>query len=590
MIKIRNIISLILSILILFSVVGCNKRSADNNSSYIEEIVVYEGYSESENEITDKNNNSNNTSSKKKTNNKNTDSASDNNTVSKNKENDDKPNSDINKGDESQKSNDTSSKINNSTTSKEPTSSTSDDNKNSSTTSGNPSDNTNTENDKNNEISSKKPNNTGSNDVKNNNTASKKTDSDNITNENTSSKKYDEISTSDNNSSINNSLDKPNKDENSSAKTDNSNNKNESESSSVDKSNSESEVDDINIDKTIPGQNALAITMYHFNISRTTNYDGTGHTRFEELEDIFYNGYCNNIILSGAGELEYEVLTDMLIKYNVSYWICPHAFFDSRYTTIEEYMKQFDYLEEVRKNKDLWDLFLGFHFDENIWRGQSNADFLAMTKALYEKFGKRNFPVFATGEFTGYEGNQNQINMDANNMQKVNPSALKYVTDVAFDSYSVDVREGYSNGSYINQLNSTYPNIIDGKSYYAEYTKILLDLFDHDVNVWYFPCAYRTYLWSGDYSNEFYCIAHLKYFAELLEKQEFQGGLCLYTYEQFSSNDISLKKRLVVNNKKTGEQILWPNETKWKHYSNVFKEITTKFRSTLARHAEFNIK
>ena len=344
--------------------------------------------------------------------------------------------------------------------------------------------------------------------------------------------------------------------------------------------------DDVNIDKTIPGQNALAITMYHFNLSKATNYDGTGFTRFDEIEDIFYNGYCNNIII-GVDSLKQQKFTDMLIKYNVSFWISAWSYFDSQYTTIENYVNQFSYLDQIRDNKQLWDLFLGFHYDENIWRGQSNADFLTMTKAFYEKYGKRNFPVFATGEFTGYEGNQNQIDMDAANMKKINPAALKYVTDVAFDSYSVDVRDGYSNGTYIDKLNKTYPNITDGKSYYSEYTKILLALFDHDVNVWYFPCAYTTSLWSGGKADEAYCVAHLKYLANLLKQQKYQGGICLYTY-QSGNKEKGLSQNLVVKTKKTNEQILFPQYNKWKIYSTAFKDITTEFRKTQAPHAPFN--
>lgn len=347
-----------------------------------------------------------------------------------------------------------------------------------------------------------------------------------------------------------------------------------------------SKYDDVNIDRTIPGQNALAITMYHFNLSKATNYDGTGFTRFDEIEDIFYNGYCNNIII-GVDSLKQQKFTDMLIKYNVSFWISAWSYFDSQYTTIEKYVDKFSYLDQIRDNKQLWDLFLGFHYDENIWRGQSNADFLTMTKAFYEKYGKRNFPVFATGEFTGYEGNQNQIDMDAANMKKINPAALKYVTDVAFDSYSVDVRDGYSNGTYIDKLNKTYPNITDGKSYYSEYTKILLALFDHDVNVWYFPCAYTTSLWSGGRADESYCVAHLKYLTNLLKQQKYQGGICLYTYLS-GNKERGLSQNLVVKTKKTNEQILFPQYGKWKIYSTVFKDITTEFRKTQAPHATFN--
>ena len=357
--------------------------------------------------------------------------------------------------------------------------------------------------------------------------------------------------------------------------------------STVDTPSKEDTSKEDNNNSRIPAQDALSISMYHFSLDKAKNYDSIGLTRFDEIEDIIHNGYCNNLIL-GVGDLQYDRITDLLIKYNVSFWISAWNYYDSQYSTIEDYLKKFSYLDKIRDNAKLWDLFLGFHYDENIWRGQSNADFLAMTKAFYEKYGKRNFPVFATGEFTGYEGNQNQINMDAANMKKINPAALKYVTDVAFDSYSVDVRDGYSNGTYIEKLGLTYPNIKDGRSYYEEYTKILLELFDHDVNVWYFPCAYTTRLWSGGTADEYYCIAHLKFFANLLKKQKNQGGIVLYTYSQFNQKEIGLSKHLIVKNKENNKQLLYPEHKKWKNYSTLFKDITTQFRNTKAPHATFN--
>ena len=144
------------------------------------------------------------------------------------------------------------------------------------------------------------------------------------------------------------------------------------------------------------------------------------------------------------------------------------------------------------------------------------------------------------------------------------------------------------NGTYIEKLGLTYPNIKDGRSYYEEYTKILLELFDHDVNVWYFPCAYTTRLWSGGTADEYYCIAHLKFFANLLKKQKNQGGIVLYTYSQFNQKEIGLSKHLIVKNKENNKQLLYPEHKKWKNYSTLFKDITTQFRNTKAPHATFN--
>lgn len=173
-------------------------------------------------------------------------------------------------------------------------------------------------------------------------------------------------------------------------------------------------------------------------------------------------------------------------------------------------------------------------------------------------------------------------------MKKVNPKALAYVTDTAFDSYSIDVRDGYGNGSYIDKINKTYPNVVDGKTYYSEYTKIMLDLYDHDVNVWFFPCGYTTYLWSGLRADESYCLAHLNFFKELLEEQEYQGGMFLYTYQQFSKKEeLGLQSHLIVKDENDNLK-LRPDEDKWTYFSFRLKAIAAEYKETQARHAVFN--
>ncbi len=327
----------------------------------------------------------------------------------------------------------------------------------------------------------------------------------------------------------------------------------------------------------------LQIGAYHFSPQWATNYGESDAQRYQEFEDVVKSGYFNTFATKWANLVNPD-LWEICEKYDLTVWMDTGKF-DSSEETIEEYIESVDYfVGQLVKNPKWWARFNGFHFDEPIWNGQSNADFLTMTQALYRKYGKRIFPVFATGEFTAYEGNQLQINMNAKDMKKVNPMALKYVTDVGFDSYGVDVREGAKNGNKYSDWQKVSPNIVDGESYYVEHTKKLLSLFNRDVNVWFFPCAYTTSLWGGldgiDRANEDYCLAHLNFFDSLLKKQINQGGIMLYTYYQFSnSSELGLQSHLVVPDV-NGNQKLRPSEDKWENFSQRLAELTKEYKKT----------
>jgi len=352
-------------------------------------------------------------------------------------------------------------------------------------------------------------------------------------------------------------------------------------------------VSDQLVNSAVNPSNNLGIGVYHFQPYWTQSYGTSDAERFKEFEDVLKEGYFNTVIVSphyaaNAGFWE------ICIENNISVWMSLFNFYNSAETTLDAYIQNVEEtVSKIRANSEWWSYFNGFQYDENIWRGQSNADFLAMTEALYKKYSKRNFVVLATGEFTAYEGNQNQINMDAANMKKVNPKALKYITDIGFDSYSVDVRDGAPNGNNYAQWQKVSPNIVDGKTYYSEYTKVLLSLVDHDVNVWFYPCAYTTYLWGGlnglMRADEGYCLAHLNYFYDLLKEQKYQGGIFLYTYKNNAANELELglQSKLVVTDD-SGEQILTPEQSeKWEYYSKRLKDITDEFKSSKANRISF---
>ena len=342
---------------------------------------------------------------------------------------------------------------------------------------------------------------------------------------------------------------------------------------------------------------ALSIGVYHFtpDWARPMDVKATAENaaeRYKEFEDVIAAGYFNTVI-APAKFINDDAFWEICEHYGVSVWMSLYSFYKSTETTIDQYMsKNVDlYMATLKANSKRWELFCGFHHEETIWRGQSNADYLEMTKALYQKYGKRNFTVFATGEFTKYEGNQLQIEMDAANMKKVNPTALKFTTDMAYDSYSVDVRTDAPNGNKYSEWQEISPDIVDGQSYYREMTKEMLKLLDHDVNVWFFPCSYTTSLWGGlnglTRADEGYCLAHLNFFVQHLKEQKYQGGIFLYTYYQFEEVEKGLRNHLVVEDW-AGNQIVAVEETeKWYQYSARLGEITAEFKNTKAKHAAF---
>ncbi len=337
------------------------------------------------------------------------------------------------------------------------------------------------------------------------------------------------------------------------------------------------------VKKNVKPAQALQIGAFHFNPKWTTNYGEDEHGRMLELENVLSAGYFNTFQV----ELDYaanEKMWEICVENDVSVWILLYEYFNSAETTIDKYIAEVDKaVSVIKSNPQWWDNFCGFAFEESVWRGQTNADFLAESEALYKKYGKRNHVVLATGEFTGVEGNELQLGVTADKMKKILPSSFKYCTDVAFDSYGVDVRKWSYNGSVIASTAKELPNVTDGQSYYRELTKLLVRLAGHDVNVWFYPCVYTTNLWGGGRADEDYCLAHLNFFDELLSEQEYQGGLMLYTYTQFSNvNEIGLQSHLVVQNLE-GEDLLRPNEKKWYRYSTRLGEITTKYKETKAR-------
>jgi hypothetical protein len=286
---------------------------------------------------------------------------------------------------------------------------------------------------------------------------------------------------------------------------------------------------------------------------------------------------CNEYLLDCA---------KIVAEYGGTIWIGAGRFNSNNGTkTMDGNIENLKAYFNVLKKNGLYDLVNGFYWDEPIWCGQSNADFLTQTSAYYKTFGLRNFPVFACGEFSDSEGNELQLGVTADKMRKVTREACKYVTDIAYDSYSVDVREGASNGNKYAQWSKDYnTNIYDGKSYYSEIKKYLQRHVGHPANIWYYPTAYATYLWGGlggeMYASEDYCIAMLEFMADDVLKEKYPGGLIVYNYCKFSDSGVDAFQDLCdVKNADVTYMLKPQTEKKWTNYCNVLRETTKKFNS-----------
>ncbi len=316
----------------------------------------------------------------------------------------------------------------------------------------------------------------------------------------------------------------------------------------------------------------LGVNMWGFNSWAdyyTTNGKNTAADKLKEVEDVLAAGYLNHMFVSY--DENFEKVLDLCKKYDVDVWLST-GFFYSYKQTIENYI-----LNAEEKVNDLiaagmWDNFMGFYWDEPYLNGMTNDDYLLMTKALFQKWGKRNYPIFSQYAFLGDGGDD---------IEQIEPRALEYTTDVSWDNYSYDVREEAKfNASQNDQLKknaAAYGVPMEtAEDYYRFIHKSLMDLIDHDVYVWFHPNAWITSTWAGGRADEGYCIGHLEFFLKLLNEQKHPGGITLYSYASWSYPGI--EQYLEVPNLQTGKQLLYPDVPKWKEYSQDLKDVVKSFR------------
>ncbi len=323
----------------------------------------------------------------------------------------------------------------------------------------------------------------------------------------------------------------------------------------------------------------LSLGIYHIP-SGADNYltDGvnTDADKLREFEDVLKQGYNNCVIISTIDDALFVERIELCKKYNITFWLSTRLY-EADKQSMSFYLSHQEYFVEIIKELDAWNLFLGFHWDEPLYNGCTNSDLYEMTKALYLKWGKRTFPVFGLQETV-----DNFYGTATREITLLESWATEYITDCGWDWYSMDPRESaQSNTSlqkYIANWNATWGSTATTADELYRYVhQNLVNKFEHDFNVWFFPAAI-AYKGATGVIDEAQAQGHLEYFANLLSEQEYQGGLFVYGYETYSDRT-GLHERLPVLNS-DGEQELCPDTDKWYDYAEDLQALKTKYDNT----------
>lgn len=332
------------------------------------------------------------------------------------------------------------------------------------------------------------------------------------------------------------------------------------------------------------------IGCYQLRMGTLDAYGADIKSRAKEFEDTVKQGYFNTFLLSyDPTTLVYEL--PIIAENGGTYWLgIGRLNTGDNDTAAQKEEKYKAYEQKVQeavnyvKKLGYYELLNGFYYDEPIWTGQKNEDFLKQTEINYKKFGLRNFPVFATGEFSDEEGNAPNLGVEADQMKKVLPESCKYLTDVAFDSYNIDVRpEAKYTEATFERWETKTGNLHEcttGMDYYIAYKKRLLNYIGHPANFYYYPCAYGTKNVQGGLTglaDEGHCTAHAEYMAADLLNDKSGGGIIMYTFP--SGSAFGLDQKLPIKDK-NGFYTMYPEVEKWETYAKALQNIRKKFDAT----------
>ncbi len=331
--------------------------------------------------------------------------------------------------------------------------------------------------------------------------------------------------------------------------------------------------------KNYKAKNTAYLMAYGANPGYCDYYGKDDASRLRQFKEVVEEGYFNAYFISTGTYLVDAV--KIVAENGGAVFLSTSRFIDGDGMDIEQWCANFDIHVNRLKEADLWGAVVGYYWDEPIWQGQPNESFLMQSEALYKRYGLRTFPVFATGVFSGMEGNELDLGQGADENKKLAPAAAKYLTDISFDAYGVDVRDGtsYSASTIERWKKNISPNATNAKAYYTEYKKKLQAHVGHDANYWYWPCAYAAPLGAGALkgitrADEDYWIAHLDFMAEDVLKEKHIGGIAVYGYginNGFVHHDPMKDK--------DGNYRVYPETVKYEKYAACLKKWREKFDS-----------
>lgn len=332
----------------------------------------------------------------------------------------------------------------------------------------------------------------------------------------------------------------------------------------------------------------IGLMCFSLSMNTTTAYGTDAASRERYFKEIVNEGYFNQYILHNSQYLLTEA--KIIAEAGGSFWINATKSANTIDNNLDNYLQGLETAIKSLNDAGYGKLLNGFFWDEPfLGSGMSNEQYLKLTKAIYQKFGLRNYAVFATGEFTSLEGNEDELDPNTN-IGKVTTHGMQYLTDVGFDAYSVDVRDGAPNGGdsqFKKWQQSISPNVVDGKSYYTEHRRLITERAGHPVNYWHFPCAWDDGLWGGlggiMKANEGYWIGHLDFMAQDVLSYDYPGGLCIYTFRRVSEASdpvlrVCFERRMDLKNDMGGWAV-YSDVEKYTEYSKKLRKWCETFNS-----------
>lgn len=331
--------------------------------------------------------------------------------------------------------------------------------------------------------------------------------------------------------------------------------------------------------KQYKNPDSVQLGCYHLSLRWCDTYGEDLDSRIREFTEIVEQKYFNTYLLDATNS-EYLLLeVPIIAESGATFWLF-FGNYNSTNETIEAYTERVRLVIDTLKAKGFGDLINGVMWDEPIWNGQTNEDFLKQSEVHYKVFGLRNNPVLAMGEFSDSHGNAD----GSDNSKKISRAACKYITDIGYDSYSIDVRDGVVfPQDKLNQWSGAIGKpVTDGKSYYVAHKEYLKEYVGHDVNWWYFPCAYAYPTVQGGVADEAFCMAHLNFMVEDLLKDEFPGGVVVYTYYTHSTHKRTGLNQYIPFKDEFGNYTHYPETEKWHDYFKLLQDTCEKLNSKKA--------